>query len=63
MPGGDFPFPPAVADLCQMMPPPNAFHGPFVIVDRLMEVFAKVQLPDQFYGRSVEKSLSSRTNS
>ena len=50
MPGGEFPFPPAVADLCQFMPPPASFEGPFVMVDRLMEVFAKMQLPDNFYG-------------
>ena len=26
MPGGEFPFPPAVADLCQFMPPPLSFQ-------------------------------------
>ena len=51
MPGGEFPFPPAVADLCQFMPPPASFQGPFVMVDRLMDVFAKMQLPDNFYGK------------
>ena len=60
MPGGEFPFPPAVADLCQFMPPPASFQGPFVMVDRLMDVFAKMQLPDNFYGKEQYEEASMR---
>ena len=50
MPGGGIPLPPAAAELCQILPPPFCFEGPFVIVERLVEVFNKVQLADDFQG-------------
>ena len=34
-----------------------SFQGPFVMVDRLMEVFAKMQLPDNFYGEPIYRSI------
>lgn len=40
VPGGGFPLPPAALALCRMMPPPRCFHGPFVAVDRLMQLVA-----------------------
>lgn len=46
VPGGVFPIPPAAAQLCTLLPPPGCFRGPFVAVDLLMEVFNKIQLPD-----------------
>ena len=44
--GGVFPHPPAVAQLCTLLPPPGCFRGPFVAVDLLMDVFSKIQLPE-----------------
>ena len=44
--GGVFPHPPAVAQLCTLLPPPGCFRGPFVAVDMLMDVFSKIQLPE-----------------
>lgn len=46
VPGGAFPMPPAVAHLCSLIPPPQCFHGPFVAIDRLIDIFTKIQLPD-----------------
>ncbi|XP_037072313.1 protein suppressor of forked-like [Pollicipes pollicipes] len=46
IPGGGFPLPPAAYALCQMMPPPRCFHGPFVGVDALLAIFEKLELPD-----------------
>jgi len=37
-PGGSFPMPPAASQLCSMLPPPSCFHGPFVVVDQVMEL-------------------------
>ena len=51
LPGGGFPMPPAAADFCQNLPPPTCFHGPFVIVNRLVEVFQKCNLPEEFQGK------------
>lgn len=50
LPGGGFPLPPVAAEVCQLLPPPTSFAGPFVIVDRLMEVFRSLNLPDHFPG-------------
>ncbi|XP_059095388.1 cleavage stimulation factor subunit 3-like isoform X2 [Tigriopus californicus] len=47
VPGGGFPMPPAAAELCQNLPPPQSFQGPFVVVDRLMELFTHISLPDK----------------
>ncbi|XP_039293116.1 protein suppressor of forked isoform X2 [Nilaparvata lugens] len=46
VPGGAFPFPPAAAHLCTLLPPPHCFLGPFVGVDALIDVFSKILLPD-----------------
>lgn len=46
VPGGTFPYPPAAAHLCTLLPPPSCFHGPFVSVDLLMEVFNRITLPE-----------------
>ncbi|KAI4455289.1 rna cleavage stimulation factor [Holotrichia oblita] len=47
VPGGTFPHPPAVAHLCTLLPPPNCFCGPFVVIDQLMDIFNRIQLPDR----------------
>lgn len=44
--GGIFPHPPALAQLCSRLPPPVCFHGPFVIIDKLVDIFIRMQLPD-----------------
>jgi len=44
--GGCFPIPPAAAHLNSIIPPPMYFHGPFVAVDQLMDIFRRLQLPD-----------------
>ncbi|KYN44814.1 Protein suppressor of forked [Trachymyrmex septentrionalis] len=46
VPGGSFPLPTAAAQLCTILPPPGCFRGPFVVVDLLMDVFSRIQLPD-----------------
>jgi len=37
-------------ELCQILPPPDSFHGPFVMVDKLMEVIVQMNLPNEFPG-------------
>lgn len=44
--GGCFPQPPALAALCSILPPPICFHGPFVSIDKLADVFSRIMLPD-----------------
>ncbi|XP_021945266.1 protein suppressor of forked [Folsomia candida] len=46
IPGGSFPMPPAAAHLNTLLPPPMYFHGPFVGVEKLMDIFARLQLPE-----------------
>lgn len=45
--GGTFPMPPAAAHLNSLLPLPVYFHGPFVGVDKLMEVFQRLHLPEK----------------
>nr|CAG4643048.1 EOG090X026K [Ilyocryptus agilis] len=45
-PGGCFPLPPAAAQLCGMLPPPNCFHGPFVMVDPVMELIKHLAISE-----------------
>ena len=52
LPGGGFPLPPAAQELCQILPPPNCFHGPHVVVEKLCEVsdwHLEVFFPHQLY--------------
>lgn len=44
MGGGSFPQPPALAALCAILPPPTCFRGPFVSVDKLVDVFNKIKI-------------------
>jgi hypothetical protein len=44
-------MPPTAADVCQFLPPPDSFNGPFVILDKLMDVFVKTDIPDDFPGK------------
>lgn len=46
VPGGSFPLPPTAAHVCTLLPPPTCFHGPFVVVDSILEIFNKIQLPE-----------------
>lgn len=48
VPGGIFPFPPAVTELVKKLPPPNIFQGPFVIIDELMKRFRTAELNEDF---------------
>jgi len=48
VPGGSFPLPPAAQDLCQILPPPSSFNGPFVVIDKLCDIFDKIRLPDTY---------------
>lgn len=53
-------MPPAVAYLTTLLPPPTYFHGPFVAVDKLMEVFHRLAIPDrppQATGEGVDPSV------
>ena len=47
VPGGVFPVPLAAARLMQMLPPPTCFNGPFVDVERFVELFKTCQLPEE----------------
>ncbi|XP_026810238.1 protein suppressor of forked [Rhopalosiphum maidis] len=47
VPGGTFPPPPPACQLMQVLPPPGCFHGPFVSVDMLMDIFLRLILPDK----------------
>ena len=58
MPGGGFPLPLAAAELCTVLPPPTSYHGPFVITDRLIEVFEKLSLPEEFKGEQFWSRLN-----
>jgi hypothetical protein len=48
VPGGGFPLPPAAAELASQLPPPTSFKGPYVIIDKLCDIFDKIRLPDTF---------------
>ena len=56
--GGSFPLPTAAAQLCTILPPPGCFRGPFVVVDLLMDVFSRIQLPDHGIYYHICKFLS-----
>uniref|UniRef100_UPI00358F54D8 cleavage stimulation factor subunit 3 isoform X2 n=1 Tax=Myxine glutinosa TaxID=7769 RepID=UPI00358F54D8 len=45
IPGGVFPVPGAAISLLKLLPPPICFHGPFVHVDKLLELFRDCKLP------------------
>jgi len=46
LPGGTFPPPPSAQDLLKLLPPPSCFTGPHVVVDKLIETFNKIRLPE-----------------
>lgn len=48
VPGGIFPPPPAASYLLTLLPPPKCFQGPFVMIDKFLEHFARAQLPAAF---------------
>lgn len=48
--GGEFPPPPTASALLRLLPPPECFHGPFVEVDKFLEHFLELEIPD---GKSV----------
>lgn len=43
--GGEFPPPAAASDLLRRLPPPECFHGPFVQMDRFLEHFLELEIP------------------
>jgi len=48
VPGGIFPPPPAIGHLLSILPHPISFHGPFVSIDDLTNVFHNLNLPEEF---------------
>lgn len=44
--GGEFPPPPAASALIHILPPPECFHGPFVQVDKFLEHFLNLEIPE-----------------
>ena len=51
VPGGDFPYPPAVEVVLRRLPPPHCYQGPDVMIDKMMHSFAMMPLPDEFEGK------------
>ena len=47
-------MPPAASHLCSMLPPPNCFHGPFVMADPLMELIKHLNLNET--GKRLDRS-------
>lgn len=45
--GGAFPPPPAVSSLLSLLPPPKCFRGPFVKIDHIIDIFMKINIPEQ----------------
>ncbi|KAL7036048.1 hypothetical protein ACKWTF_008672 [Chironomus riparius] len=48
MGGGTFPQPPALAALCAIIPPPVCYRGPFVSVDKLIDVFNQIKIDSTY---------------
>lgn len=48
MGGGSFPQPPALAALCAILPPPQCFRGPFVSIDKMIDVFNRIKIDGKF---------------
>ena len=46
VPGGHFPLPSGVAALMPLLPPPDSFQGPFVVIDELVELIVHCSIPD-----------------
>lgn len=46
MPGGIFPPPPAVGQFLAQLPHPSSFHGPFVMIEELMNILRSSKLID-----------------
>ncbi|XP_052088640.1 cleavage stimulation factor subunit 3-like [Mytilus californianus] len=44
--GGEFPPPPAAGSLMTVLPPPECFHGPFVLMDKFIEHMKNLTLPE-----------------
>lgn len=57
MGGGSFPQPPALAALCATLPPPTCFRGPFVSVDKLIDVFNRIKID----GENIQIILSRKS--
>lgn len=56
MGGGTFPQPPAMSSLCSILPPPTCFRGPFVSVDKLIDVFNNIKIERELHFISNEYS-------
>ncbi|VDD75299.1 unnamed protein product [Mesocestoides corti] len=54
--GGEFPPPPAASALIHMLPPPDCFHGPFVQVDKFLEHFLNLEIPEDYIAQVMAES-------
>ncbi|KAL5108037.1 Cleavage stimulation factor subunit 3 [Taenia crassiceps] len=54
--GGEFPPPPAASALIHMLPPPECFHGPFVQVDKFLEHFLNLEIPEDYITQVMAES-------
>ncbi|CDS37190.1 cleavage stimulation factor subunit 3 [Echinococcus multilocularis] len=54
--GGEFPPPPAASALIHMLPPPECFHGPFVQVDKFLEHFLNLDIPEDYITQVMAES-------
>ncbi|XP_041351773.1 cleavage stimulation factor subunit 3-like [Gigantopelta aegis] len=46
VPGGVFPPPPEAASLITILPPPDCFHGPFVVMEKFIEHMKRLKIPE-----------------
>lgn len=54
--GGEFPPPPAASSLIHLLPPPECFHGPFVQVDKFLEHFLNLEIPEDYLTQVASES-------
>lgn len=65
VPGGIFPPPPTVGQLLSILPHPTCFHGPFVSIEDLMNVFSNLNMPEEFnqFNNLISSAVRSDTDS
>ncbi|XP_065560553.1 cleavage stimulation factor subunit 3-like [Artemia franciscana] len=60
IPGGAFPYPAAVQQTLLLLPPPDSFHGPFAIVDKLMDTIMNMTISEEYKPGREEEGVSTK---